>query len=222
MITRVLLSLLPLALFLTACDLEDWANRLPYAGPVEVSIDAGTQLPGTGIEYLGKTEDGARVLIRGKAATKKTGDSLEWRSEMVRGVSVHQTYRVAVITDKTLHAIGTVRVIVMNPSPEVGAVDETAPVHFTLPVGYHVEKGKPIPGTTFTYLGKTEQGAELGNTGEYPYRRVGDSIVWKGKLRDGVWLELDLRTALIADDNLDVIGTAGLWLAPTDSETNAP
>jgi hypothetical protein len=83
-------------------------------------------------------------------------------------------------------------------------------------VGYHVKVGEAIPGTTITYLGKTEDGAQLNRTEGYDYRKLGDSIVWKGTLRPGLWLELDLRTALITEDQIDVLGTAGIWIQPPE------
>jgi hypothetical protein len=134
---------------------------------------------------------------------------------MLRGVSVDQTLRVALITQEVLQTIGTVRVIVTNPNPQRGAVNTSASVHFKLPAGYHVEKDKPIPGTTIIYLGNTNQGAQLGNVEGYEYRKLGDSIIWEGKLREGIWLELNLRTAVITDEQLDVVGTADLWLVPS-------
>jgi hypothetical protein len=201
-------------LLLTGCESE-WINRLPYAGPIEVSVDRGEYLPGTDIQYVGKTEQGAQVSIGGQDAIKKLGDSLDWRGDMASGVSVDQTLRVALITDESLHNVGTVRVIVTNPQVEPGPVNQSAPVHYKLPVGYHVETGSTIPGTTLTYRGKTDEGAELGNVEGYPYRKIGDSITWQGKLRQGVWLELGLRTMLVTDDQLDVVGTADLWIVPT-------
>jgi hypothetical protein len=213
---RVILGVLIL-LILTGCETE-WINRLPYAGPIEVSVDQGEFLPGTDIQYLGRSEKGAEVSIGGQMAVRKMGDSLDWRGDMVRGVSVDQTLRVALITDGALHNIGTVRLIITNPTAEPGPVDRSAPVHYKLPVGYHVETGGTIPGTTLTYMGRTEEGAELGNVEGYPYRKLGDSILWQGTLKQGLWLELELRAALITDQQLDVVGTADLWLIPDGRE----
>ena len=202
-----------LALLVSSCGVE-WTNRLPYAGPVEISVNQGEFLPGTDIQYLGKTEKGAQVSIGGKQATKKIGDSLDWKGEMVPGVSVDQTLRVVLIPQDALHTAGTVRLIVANPRPQPEPVNSAAPVHFKLPVGYHVERGKSIPGTSITYLEKTEEGAHLGNMEGYAYRKLGDSITWEGRLRTGIWLELNLRTVLITDSQLDVVGTADLWITP--------
>jgi hypothetical protein len=212
---RFVLGLLLSTVWLLSGCAEELSDRLPYAGPVEKSVEIGQYLPGTGIQYLGKTEDGALVSIGGQQATKKVGDSLDWKSDMVAGVSVDQTLRVVLITEQTLRAAGTARVIVAQPQPSPEPANTGAPVHFKLPVGYHVEPGAVIPGTTITYKGQTPDGAELGGVEGYAYRKLGDSITWEGKLRGGVWIELNVRAMLITDDQLDVLGTADLWITPT-------
>jgi hypothetical protein len=213
------LGLVLIVLLLAGCG-GFWSNRLPYAGPVQIDIPEGEFLPGTGIQYLGSTGQGAQLIIDGKQTDRKVGDSLSWKDDMVRGVSVDQTLRVTGITEDTLQTAGTVRIIVRNPhiqseAPDTSALaDASSAVHFSLPVGYHVDKGTTIPGTTINFLGKTEEGAHLGNFEGDAYRKVGDPITWQGRLRPGVWLELNLRTDLITDDLLDVVGTADLWIAP--------
>lgn len=192
----------------------DEDEGLFYAGPVEIGIGRGEFLPGTDIQYLGKTQDGAQVLIGGQQALKKMGDSLNWTGSPLEAVAADLNLRVALITEEKLHAAGTAEIAVADPTPRSGAVNDEAPIHYKVPVGYHVEKGTAIPGSTITYLGKTDKGAHLGNIEGYAYREPGDSIVWKGQLRDRVWLELDVRTALITDDALNVAGTADLWIAP--------
>jgi hypothetical protein len=203
-------------LMLTACAPEDWTTRLPYAGPVQVGIRAGTLLPGTDVQYLGLSERGARIAFGDKEMIRKTGDSVEWKGEMIEGVEVDETLRVILATDDTLQTAGTVRIIVTDPQPQAEKANSSAPVHFTLPVGYHVKVGEAIPGTTITYLGQTKDGAQLNRPEGHDYRKLGDSIVWEGSLRPGLWLELDLRTALITEDQLDVLGTAGIWIQPSE------
>ncbi len=181
---------------------------------VEKGIDQGAFLPGSEIQYLGKSEDRALVSIDGKETSKKVGDPLEWKQDVLRGVNVDQTYRVVLITEETLHAVGTVRVIIWNAVPRPEPANTSAPIHFKLPVGYHVDRGTIIPGTMITYEGKSDQGAKLGGVEGEPYRQVGDAILWEGKLVEGVWVQLDLRTALVGEETLDVIGTADLWIVP--------
>jgi hypothetical protein len=199
---------------LATCTAGDWHQQLTYTGPTEVGIDKGQFLPGTDIQYLTKTGEGAQVSIGGQSALKKIGDSLDWKGDLRPGVAVDESLRVALVGEEALHAAGTVRVDVATPNPPAEPVNELAPVHFKLPVAYRVEKDSAIPGTVVAYLGKTDQGARLGNIQGYGYRQVGDSIVWQGTLRDGVWLDLNLRTVLILDGSLDVAGTADLWLVP--------
>jgi hypothetical protein len=214
----VLLSLVGLlalsVILLATCASGDWHTQLTYIGPVEVGIDQGQFLPGTNLQYIGRTEDGARVSIGGQQALKKIGDSLDWQGDMHSGVAVTESLRVALVTEETLHAAGTVRIDIASPNPQVEQANDSAPVHFKLPVAYRVAKDEAIPGTVVTYLGKTDQGARLGNVQGYEYRQVGDSITWEGKLRDGAWIELVVRTALISDNSLDVIGTVDVWIVP--------
>ena len=82
------------------------------------------------------------------------------------------------------------------------------------PVTYHVRKGHYIPGTLVKYVGRTEEGIELEGVEGYPYRKFGDSILWEGKLRERVFLKLNVRVLLITEDSITVAGTATLLLTP--------
>jgi hypothetical protein len=201
-------------LLLAGCSSQDWTQQISYTGPVEIGIDRGQFLPGTDVMYLAKSEEGAQVSIGGQQASKRIGDSLDWKGDMRSGVAVDESLRVVLITEATLHTAGTVRIDVTSPTPQTEPADESAPVHFKVPVAYQVARGNAIPGTVITYLGKTDQGAHLGNVEGYAYRQVGDSIAWAGRLREGVWISLVLRTALVRDNNLDVVGTADVWIQP--------
>ena len=199
---------------LAACGPGDWINRLPYAGPVERTLDRGAFLPGTPIQYLGQSDEGARLSIEGREKVKEIGDRVDWKEDVTAGVNLDQTYRVAQIGAESLHLAGTVRVIVQNAVPRPGAANREAPIHFQFPVGYHVKVGQVIPGTTLTFLGVGEGGAELGNLAGDPYRRLDDPILWEGALGSNIWLALAVRPTLISDEQLDVVGTADLWIQP--------
>lgn len=193
--------------------------ELAYSGPVEIGINQGEHLPGTDIQYVGKTEEGARMLIGGQQALKKAGDSLNWKGDLADRVAADLNLRVVLITEDKLHVAGSAGVAIEDPAPEPALPNELAPIHYKLPVAYRVKKGAGIPGTVFIYAGKSEEGALLANIEGYPYREVGDSIVWKAQLQDGVWLELLLRTVLITDTTLNVAGTVDLWIDPQASPT---
>jgi hypothetical protein len=203
-----------IVLLLGGCSSQDWTQQISYAGPVEISVDQGQYLPGTDVQYMGKTQDGGQVSIGGQQVLKRIGDSLDWTGDMRAGVTVDESLRVAFVTEAKLYTAGTVHVDVATPNPQVEPANESAPVHFKVPVAYHVGKGTTIPGTTITYLGKTDQGAQLGNVEGHAYRRIGDSIDWTGRLHDGVWISLALRTAFVGDNSLDVAGTADVWIVP--------
>ena len=189
-------------------------ETLTYSSPVEIGIAQGEFLPGTDIQYTGKSDKGAHVSIGGQQALKKAGDSLNWQGDLVEGVAADLKLRVVFITEDKLHVAGTAEITIANPTPQSAPANELAPIHYKLPVAHRVKKGAAIPGTVFIYAGKTEQGAHLANMEGYPYREVGDSIVWNAQLRDGVWVELNLRTAVITDNTLGVAGTADLWISP--------
>lgn len=210
----VLVLLTWLLLLAVACNSEDWTQELTYSGPTEISLEPGEVLPGSDVQYVGKEETGARMLIGGQSALKKVGDSVDWQGPLLDGVQVDESLRVSFFTGETLHLVGAVTIQIATPQPRAEAANTTAPIHFKVPVAYHVETGQAIPGSVVTYEGKTDQGARLGHIEGYEYRKFGDSIVWQGKLREGVWVELDLRTGLILDSSLDVAGTADVWLAP--------
>jgi hypothetical protein len=208
------LLLLALILVLTACGAQNWRESMAYSGPIEIGIEQGAFLAGTDIQYLGETSDGAQILIGSQRATKRIGDSIRWEGTMAPGVTVELSLRIVFSTQEKLQTAGTVRVTVEGAQPVAEAADTSTPVHYVLPVAYRVDRGAVIPGTTITYEGQDPEGARLGNIEGYPYRRVGDSILWEGRLLPGLWLDLVARTALIGEDQLDVVGTADLWIRP--------
>ena len=189
-------------------------GTMRYSGPIETGIERGEFLPGTPIQYLGKTEEGAMVSIEGQQALKKIGDSLNWVYNPVDGAAVDLNLRVLLITEDKLHVLGSTKITILEPQPRATAINESAPIRYKLPVDYHIKKGQLIPGTTILYMGETEKGAQLGNVEGYPHREAGDSIVWKGQLHDRVWLDLNLRTVLISESRLSVAGIAELSIAP--------
>ncbi len=189
--------------------------ELTYIAPVEISVKAGENLPGTSIRYVGKSERGAEVLIAGQHAFKQKGDSLDWKGNPVEGVSVDLSLRILWFTEDTLHLVGTGEVMVRQPAPQPAFIQADWPLKFTnAPVTYGVARNEYIPGTTVEYLGKEEEGAHLGGIDGYPYRKGADSILWDGKLREKVYLRLNVRVLYIGENSLRVGGTASIWIAP--------
>ncbi len=192
---------------------ETAEGALTYTGPTEISLKPGETLPGTDIVYVGLSDSMAEFTIEGQKALKKAGDSLDWKGEPVDGVQLDLGLRLLLLTDQAVHTGGTVKIEVANAVLTAQPVDTESPIKFGVPVTYGVERGESIPGTLISYEERDEdKGVKLGGVEDYAYRKTGDSIVWEGKLRDNVWLRLDLRVLFSSDTSLHVGGTATVWL----------
>jgi len=202
--------------FLPACRRQPPGGPLEllYIAPFETGIEKGSDLPGTGIHYVGLSDTGAEILIDDQTAFKQKGDSLDWKGSPVENVDLDLSLRVLWVTEDTIYVGGTAKATVRDPVPEVASIPEVPVGYSNAPVTYQVKKGDYIPGTLVKYLGKAEEGIELSGVEGYPYRKLGDSIVWEGKLREKVFLQLNVRVLFIADDFINVTGTATLLLAP--------
>jgi hypothetical protein len=190
------------------------SSRLTYQLVTKLTVPVGQELAPTGIRYDRMEDRGAYVIIDGQQALKKKGDSLSWSGTPREGVSLALKQRVLWYTEDDLHLVGTAKVEVDDTVPTAGPIETTSPVKYSGPVAYGVRKGSTIPGSSLTYLGKTDDGAELGGLSEYPYRMAGDSIVWEGTLRPGVYSRLDLRVIQFDDRGLRVGGIVTLWIGP--------
>lgn len=188
-------------------------DRLTYSLPTTLSIQQGGALFSTGIVYDGHTEEGAWLVIDGQRALKRQGDSVKWGGSLVPGTETELDLRIVWITEDKVDLAGTAKITIQDVAPQKGPIATSSPVTFTGPVAYGVATSSYIPGTTLTYLGQTEQGAELGGlVNEFPYRQIGDSIIWEGTLREHVYLRAELRTVQFSTDGLRVAGVVTLWL----------
>lgn len=198
---------------LLACTSPE--GQLVYTGPTEVTVLVGEYIPGTDIQFVGKGSEGAQVLIEGQPALKKLGDSLNWSGTVSEGVHIQVRLRVLHIAPERLLSGGTVRITVKDPAPEAGPTNKPRPIRYTVPVTYKVNRGDLIPGTTIVYTGREKgKGARLEGVGGYPYRAIGDSIVWDGALRSNVDLHLSLRLLFFNDSFMQVMGLATVSITP--------
>lgn len=183
-------------------------GALTYDGATQHGVGPGEVIPGTDIQFIQKTDQGAEVLIGGQRAIKKIGDSLDWKGTVSGGVQVSMPQRIALITDGRLQTVGTVRVTIPGANPAPGAAPGSGRYVYEVASGYTVRKGQTVPGTTLVYQGKTDEGAQFSGTNDYPYRRVGDSIHWQGQLAPGVYLDTTLRIGAYTDDFVTLAGLA--------------
>jgi hypothetical protein len=205
---------LGLALLLPAACSAGKPGELSYTAPYELSLDVGKTLPGTDIGYVGSADQGAHFRINGQDVYKQKGDSLTWTGTPVPSVSLSFSGRLAWYTDATAYIIGTSTIKISNATPQLVSSVPEGPLRYRAVVTYNVGKGKDIPGTLVTYNGKSDQGAELSGLEGSGYRKTGDSIVWQGKVRDGVYIAVNVRTLFYTDTMLQVAGTVEVVLVP--------
>jgi len=183
-------------------------GELSYGGPLEISVKRGETLPGTEISYAGKGPQGAQVFIGGQKAIKQKGDSLDWEGSPVPGAELKLNLRILWFDDETMHCGGIFTFKVKEPAPSPEPLPSDVKLKYTSLVSYQVKRGEFIPGTTVRFIGKSDQGAQLEGVEGYPYRKMADSIVWTGRLREGVHLRLNVRVVYFNDSTLRVAGTA--------------
>lgn len=213
----IILAVIGLLLsFLPTCQRKPPGGPLEllYTAPFETGVEKGSNLLGTGIRYVGLSDKGAEILIDDQTAFKQKGDSLDWKGSPVENVDLSLSLRVLWFTEQTLYVAGTASATVRGPTPEAASVPAVPVKYSNAPVTYRVKKGDYIPGTLVKYVSKQEEGIELSGVEGYPYRKLGDSIVWEGKLREKVFLQLNVRVIFIAEGFIRVAGTANILLTP--------
>jgi hypothetical protein len=184
------------------------------------NLSPGESVNGTQLTYLGRDGDVYNVTIDGLAATKRVGDSFNWRGVLAPGVIGNYSLRVSpTLLGNNLLTAGQIRLFILNPIP-VNLADDfqvNQSVHRFSGIGvdYKISPGGQIPGTNLTFIGFNDQGAELGGTDGYPYRTVGDSLFWTGRLRGNVVAKQSLRVISASDEELHLVGTAELWITPS-------
>lgn len=210
---RVWLCLAAVVGTLGGCTGRD-AETLIYNGPTEQTVRMGESIPGTDLRYVGYSNDSAEVLIADQRALKKVGDSLDWRGTPGAGVDVVLTQRILAANAERLQTVGTVKITVKDVSAVAAQYPDQPALSYTVAVGYTVRKGDSIPGTLIRYTGKTEDGAQFDGVSGYPYRKMGDSVSWMGRLRSNVYLDTTLRVIAYGDDFVTLGGLAKIGLAP--------
>lgn len=185
---------------------------LTYNGPTEQTIAMNESIPGADIRYIGYSEDGAVVVIDDQQAVKKVGDSLDWKGTPVSGVNVTMGQRIVAANADRLQTLGTVRVEIAAAQPELAPYPDSPAYEYKAAITYTVRRGDRIPGTLITYKGKTDNGAEFEGVSGYPYRKLGDSVTWSGRLRSNAYVDMTLRVTVYTDDFVTLVGLADIGL----------
>jgi hypothetical protein len=234
---RPLIFLVLMALVMAACVVPDNpgvrgpeatitppGDTLSYFIPAySLRLAPGETVPGTRLTYVGRQGDGYEVRINDLTAVKRAGDSFFWSGILAPGVFATYNLRLNTSIFGGLGVSGPVEFIVFYPDPvEVAPEpDRQARLHFVNTVlDYRVPVGHTVPGTTLIYQGVEQQGsgsqiislARFGGLSSYPYLATGDSMVWNGRLRDGVFVRYNLHAISITDEEVRLAGLGELWV----------
>jgi hypothetical protein len=214
--TRLYYSLVMmlLALSMAGCLIRPGQDptSLDYDLATTVTVAANSPLPGTGIRYETADEEGAHLTIDGEKITKLKGDSVFWKGTLVPGVTVNEQLRVVWFTANNLTLAGTVKIHIDGIAPSALKPVTTSSITFNGPEVYGLAKGAKVPGTQLTYVGSSDQGAQFSGIEGYAYRQVGDSLVWEGKLREGVFLRFEGRVIQFNAGSARIAGIVTLWI----------
>lgn len=184
------------------------------------NLQPGESVKGTHLEYLNREGDVYQVSIDGLNATKRVGDSFSWRGVMAPGVIGNYNLRISPsLLGNSLLAAGSVQLFVLNPiAVELSneyVINDVLYRFSGIAVDYQVPVGGQVPGTTLIFEAYDQQGALLSGTVGYPYRAVGDSLIWTGRLRGNVVVKYNLRVASADEESIRLIGTSELFITPS-------
>lgn len=181
------------------------------------TLEPGDVIPGSQLEYVGKTGDLHEVKIDGESAQKRVGDSFIWNGIVAPAVFASYNLRLAPDFLGPLPVAGPVEVTVLNPvATRLDVMPEwpNAIRYNNIVLAHNVPAGWTIPGTTLIYEGVSSQGgvesAQLSGLTGHPLFALGDSITWIGLLQDNAAIRYTLRVVNFSENSLQLGGTAEL------------
>jgi hypothetical protein len=135
--------------------------------------------------------------MAGLRSVRTIGDSLDFDGSWpgLPDAEYHLRARLYLISGNSVRVAGVHQLILRNIQPSVDNSVSLSGQTIQFPFTVAINAGETIAGTTLRYVGSDERGAQLGGLaeGEYPYRKVGDSILWKGRVRTDVAVSYSLR-----------------------------
>ncbi len=195
--------------------LESLPGGIVYRGPVQHKINAGDKIPGTDITLLQTTEGGAEFDISGMRSVRVVGDSVDYDGEWpsLPGSTYNSRMRIYRVSDGSVRVAGVHQLAIPGINP-VMTGERIRGDKLTFPFVTQVSTGSTIPGTTYGYGGSHDRGAIITgiSEGDYPYRKMGDSIHWRGNLRPDVPVEYNIRTIHFDDKAIQVGGVVSVQL----------
>lgn len=196
-------------------SLNQQPGGIVFRGPSEKRINIGAQIPGTDIVLVHIGEDGAEFEIDGMRSVRTIGDSLDFDGPWpgMEGVDYSLRLRIYRIADDFVRAAGVHQLEILNIQPVRASVELREPVlKFAFSSG--VNTNENIDGITYGYAGQDDRGGRLSGLdgGEYPYRKIGDSIRWEGLLRPDIPAQYSVRMLYYGPESARVGGVVKLSL----------
>ncbi len=202
-------------------QLEDLPLRLAppggivFNGPTERSLRPGDRLPGTDIKLTGIGDERAEFEIDGMRSERVIGDSLDYDGpwQGAEGIDYNVRMRIYRVGTNSIRAAGVHQLTISDIDPE--RTDERVTDRTVrLPFITSAEAGQIFSGLTYGYGGTDDRGARVTGLpeGEYPFRKVGDSLTWRGLLRSDIPAEYSLRMLPYIEGRGQVGGTVKLTL----------
>lgn len=190
-------------------------NAIVYAGPTERRIAVGERVPGTDIVLTAVTDAGAEFQFGGQRALRALGDSLDFDGNWpgVAGITYNLRLRVYLVGKDSVRAAGVHRLLVENIAAQEQNVTPQGTV-LKIPYASSANAGERLKGTSLGYVGNAERGAHFSGlpANDFPYRKVGDSLLWRGFLRPDIPIEYNIRVVFYNDTSAQVAGIATLQL----------
>lgn len=204
---------LPQLADLPALNVAD--NAIVFAGPTERKIRLGERIPGTDIVLATISADGAEFQIGGMRAVRSLGDSLDFDGNWpgIGGVTYNLRLRVYLVEGDGVRAAGVHRLLVENITPQEQAVSPQGTL-LKIPYTGSANAGQTLKGNSLGYVGSGDRGAEMSGlpAGDFPFRKVGDSLLWRGYLRSDIPIEYNIRVVFYNDTSLQAAGIATVQL----------
>lgn len=196
-------------------------GTLDYRGPVQITVEAGERVLGTDILLLRTGESVAVFEIAGLRSIRRVGDSLDYDGGWpgLPGVTYNARLRIYQVGDGLVRIAGVHQLSVPDADPFLSGLAE-GDVTVQFPFVASVSAGERIPGATYGYAGVDDRGALLTGMAEdeYPFRKIGDSVEWRGRLRDDIPLTYSLRIIHYDNNALQAAGVATLQLPAATGE----
>lgn len=189
--------------------LETPPGGIGYAGPTEARINVGEHLAGTNIVLTAVNSDGAQFEIAGQHSVRKIGDSLDFDGAWpgASGAQYTLRLRIYIVADTYIRAAGVHRLVINNIQPVMDNSTLSKTI-LKFPFTAGAKKGELFAGLSLRYGGSDDHGGQIGGLpeGDYPYRKIGDSILWKGHVRADIPVEYNVRMLFYNADQAQIGG----------------